>query len=68
MPTGLGHGLYFTTAYEAGEGWTPEQPAFLRQDIISGLVAATPLGSITFGGSVGDAGRRKIFISVGRLF
>jgi len=68
MPTGLGHGLYFTTVYEAGEGWTPEQPAFLRQDIVFGLVAATPLGSITFGGSVGDAGRRKIFISVGRLF
>ena len=34
MPTGLGQGLYFTTAYEGGEVWTPEQPAFLRQDFV----------------------------------
>ena len=69
LPTGLGQGLYFTTAYEGGEVWTPEQPAYLRQDFVSGLVAATPLGLITFGGSVGDAGRedvrfsRKTFLS-----
>jgi NTE family protein len=68
LPTGLGQGLYFTTAYEGGEVWTPEQPAYLRQDVVSGLVAATPLGLITFGGSVGDAGRRKIFVSLGKLF
>jgi NTE family protein len=68
LPTGLGQGLYFTTAYEGGEVWTPEQPAYLRQDFVSGLVAATPLGLITFGGSVGDAGRRKMFVSVGKLF
>jgi NTE family protein len=32
------------------------------------LVAATPLGSITLGGAIGDAGRRKIFFTFGRLF
>ncbi|MGB8030476.1 MAG: patatin-like phospholipase family protein [Terracidiphilus sp.] len=68
LPTGLGQGLYFTTAYEAGEVWTPEQPAYLRQDVVSGVVAATPAGLITIAGSVGDAGRRKIFVSLGKPF
>jgi NTE family protein len=68
LPTGLGHGLYLTTAYEAGEVWTPKRPAFLRMDVFSGLVADTPLGVITFGGSVGDAGHRKLLLTFGRLF
>ncbi len=68
LPTGLGQGLYFTTAYESGEVWAPGQPAYLRQDIVTGLVAATPAGLITFAGSAGDAGRRKIFVTLGKLF
>jgi len=68
LPTGLGEGLYFTLAYEGGEIWSPERPAYLRQDGVTGVVAATPLGVITFGGSIGDAGRRKVFFSLGRLF
>jgi NTE family protein len=68
LPTQLGDGLYITTAYEAGEVWSPERPAFLRQDGVLGVLAATPLGSITLGGSIGDAGRRKIFFTFGRLF
>jgi NTE family protein len=68
LPTQLGDGLYISTAYEGGEMWSPEQPAFLRQDGVLGVLAATPLGSITLGGSVGDAGRRKFFFTFGRLF
>ncbi len=68
LPTQLGEGLYVTAAYEAGEIWSPEQPAFLRQDGVLGLLAATPVGSITLGGSIGDAGHRKIFFNFGRLF
>jgi len=68
LPTELGNGLYISSAYEAGEMWSPEQPAFLRQDGVLGVLAATPLGSITLGGAVGDAGRRKIFFTFGRLF
>ncbi len=60
LPTGLGHGIYLVTAYEAGEVWTPEQRVFLRQDIFSGFVLDTPLGVMTLGGSLGDAGRRKV--------
>jgi NTE family protein len=68
LPTGLGQGLYLTSTYEAGEVWSPERRAFLRQDVFSGLVIDTPLGVVTFGGSVGDAGHRKVLISVGKLF
>jgi NTE family protein len=68
LPTGLGQGLYAGVAYEAGEIWSPNQRAILRQDGTTGLVAATPLGVITIGVSVGDAGRRKVFLTIGRWF
>ena len=68
LPTGLGQGLYAGVAYEAGEIWSPDQRAILRQDGTTGLVAATPLGVITIGVSVGDAGHRKVFLTIGRWF
>ena len=68
LPTGVGEGLYASFGYEAGEMWSPERPAFLRQDgLLTGL-ASTPIGVIQFGGAVGDAGRRKFFFSYGRVF
>jgi NTE family protein len=68
LPTGYGQGLYGILGYEAGEIWSPEARAILRQDGTAGLVAATPFGAISFGVSVGDAGHRKVFITLGRLF
>jgi NTE family protein len=68
LPTGYGHGLYAIVGYEAGEIWSPEAHAILRQDGTLGLVAATPFGAISIGGSVGDAGHRKVFITLGRMF
>jgi NTE family protein len=68
LPTGLGQGLYGLIAYEAGEMWSPEQRAFLRQDGTAGLVGNTPLGVVTFGVSIGDAGHRKVFFTIGRWF
>lgn len=68
LPTGIGQGLYVAFGYEAGEIWSPDQRAILRQDGSLGLIAATPVGAITFGVSVGDAGHRKVFLSVGRWF
>lgn len=68
LPTGMGQGLYAAIGYEAGEIWSPDRGAILRQDGLAGFVAATPVGVITFGGSVGDAGRRKVFITIGRWF
>jgi NTE family protein len=68
LPSELGHGLYLSAGYEGGEIWAPERRAFLRQDGLLGVVAATPLGAFTVGGAVGDAGRRKVFFTFGRLF
>ncbi len=68
LPTGLGQGLYGLFAYEAGEIWSPDSRSFLRQDGLAGVVANTPLGLVTFGVSVGDAGRRKVFLTLGRWF
>ena len=68
LPTGIGHGLYGLFGYEAGEIWLPQSNAILRQDGVAGLVANTPIGLFTFGGSVGDAGHRKVFVTLGRWF
>jgi NTE family protein len=68
LPTGLGQGLYAVFGYEAGEIWSPESPAMLRQDALTGLVGNTPVGLFTVGVSVGDAGRRKVFVTLGRWF
>jgi NTE family protein len=68
LPTGLGQGLYSFVGYEAGEVWSPEARAILRQDGFVGLVANTPIGLFTFGVSAGDAGHRKVFLTLGRLF
>jgi NTE family protein len=68
LPTGLGQGLYGVFSYEAGEIWSPEARAILRQDGIIGLTANTPFGLMTFGVSAGDAGHRKVFLTLGRWF
>ena len=68
LPSGLGQGVYLTGAYEAGEVWSPERMVVLRQNFVSGVVASTPLGVITVAGSIGDAGRRKVFFTPGRFF
>ena len=68
LPSGLGQGVYASFGYEAGETWSPQIPAFLRQDILGAVVAVTPLGAISLGASIGDAGRRKVFVTVGRTF
>jgi NTE family protein len=68
LPTGMGHGLYGVFGYEAGEIWSPQAKSILRQDGLTGLVANTPVGLFTFGISVGDAGHRKVFVTLGRWF
>jgi len=68
LPTGMGQGLYGVFSYEAGQVWSPEARSILRQDVVTGLVANTPIGLFTFGVSVGDAGHRKAFVTLGRWF
>ena len=68
LPTGIGQGLYGVLSYEAGEIWSPDARAFLRQDGVVGLVGNTPIGLFTVGVSAGDAGHRKVFLTLGRWF
>jgi NTE family protein len=68
LPTGIGEGVYLTGGYEAGNVWSPEAHSILRQDAFGGLLLSTPLGAMTLGGALGDAGHRKIFFTFGRLF
>lgn len=68
LPTGVGEGIYFTAGYEAGNIWSPIARSILRQDAFTGVLLNTPAGALTFGGAVGDAGRRKIFFTFGHLF
>jgi NTE family protein len=68
LPNGFGQGIYATVAYEVGDAWSAQTHTTLRQDGLAGIVAATPFGIITVAGSAGDAGRRKFFFSLGRLF
>lgn len=68
LPTGIGHGIYFATGYEAGSIWSPERTSILRQDGVAGLLLNTPVGVLTLGAAVGDAGHRKVFFTLGRFF
>ena len=68
LPTGVGQGVYLAGGVEAGNVWSPEQRAILRRDGFGGVLLSTPLGAITLGAAVGDAGRRKVFLTFGKLF
>jgi len=68
LPTGVGEGIYLTGGYEAANVWSPELTAILRQDAFGGLLVSTPLGALTLGGALGDAGHRKFFFTFGHLF
>ena len=68
LPVGIRQRIYAAAGYEAGEIWSPEQPVIFRQDGVLGMGVVTPLGVITLGTSVGDASRRKVFFTMGRIF
>ncbi len=68
LPAPLGQRLFAAVAYEAGKVWNLGEPSVLRQDALLGLLAETPLGPMGFGLSLGDAGHRKVFFSLGRAF
>jgi len=68
LPTGIGEGIYLTGGYEAANVWSPAAPSILRQDGFGGLLFSTPLGALTLGGAIGDAGHRKVFFTFGHLF
>lgn len=68
LPSGIGHGIYTSFLYEAGEIWSTQRNAILREDVSVGVVAVTPFGVVRLGAALGDAGRRKVYFTLGRIF
>jgi NTE family protein len=68
LPTGIGEGIYLTGGYEAANIWSRDASSILRQDAFGGVLVSTPVGTLTLGGAIGDAGHRKVFFTFGHLF
>jgi NTE family protein len=60
--------FYGVIGYEVGRAWQPDGRATPRQDGLIGLLGATRIGVVFFGGSVGDQGATKVLLRVGRAF
>lgn len=54
--------------YEIGNAFTSGDPPRPFNDGVAGLIRQTPVGVVFFGGSFGERGEKKIFITVGRFF
>jgi NTE family protein len=72
LPMIGGGGIYATVEYEIAKpygvpGFMPITPS-LPQDGVIGLLTQTILGPFLVGGSIGDAGHRRWFFQLGRVF
>jgi len=54
--------------YEIGNAFTSGDPPRPFNDGVAGLIRGTPVGVVFFGGSFGERGEKKVFITVGRFF
>ncbi|MFN0172692.1 MAG: patatin-like phospholipase family protein [Bryobacteraceae bacterium] len=54
--------------YEIGNAFTSGEPPRPFNDGVAGLIRETPVGVVFFGGSFGERGEKKVFITVGRFF
>ncbi len=74
LPPLLANKLYFEGRFEIGEfqeiGTPVDQAAQYRVpgDLSGGFLVNTIIGPVLLGGSVGDAGHRRFFFSLGRVF
>jgi NTE family protein len=68
LPAPLGTSLYLGATGEVGEMRAPDSPTSLREDVYFGVVAETPLGVISVGPALGNAGERKLVFTIGKLF
>lgn len=53
--------------YELGNAFTSGDPPRPFNNGVLGLIRETPVGVVFFGGSLGERGEKKVFISVGRF-
>ena len=68
LPAPLSSSVYVGGAFEYGQIRRPDGPTLNRGDIYLGIVAETPLGVLSLGPSVGNAGERKFNFTLGKLF
>jgi len=68
LPPFLGEGIYAVTMYEVGKVYNAPDVSKLPNDGVAGMIMRTALGPIFVGGSVGDTGHAKWFLSLGRVF
>ncbi|MGJ5820457.1 patatin-like phospholipase family protein [Paludibaculum fermentans] len=61
-------GFRAVVGYETGNAFNAGDPLRPFNDGVAGLIRETPIGVVFLGGSVGERGERKIFISIGRFF
>ncbi len=54
--------------YELGNAFTSGDPPRPFNDGVAGLIRDTPIGVVFLGGSFGERGEKKVFITVGRFF
>jgi len=54
--------------YELGNAFTTGDLPRPFNDGVAGLIRETPIGVLFFGGSYGERGEKKVFITVGRFF
>ena len=68
LPPLLGNKVYATAAYEVGKAYAAPGASRLPNDGAIGIVIETLFGPLSFGGSIGDSGHRKVYFSLGRFF
>ena len=68
LPSPLGQSIYIGGAYSYGRMYAPYSNTIVRQDVLFGVLAETPLGVITVAPAIGSDGHRKFVFTLGKLF
>ncbi len=68
LPAPLGNTIYAGGAFEFGQVRSPDGRTISRADLYIGLIAETPVGVISIGPAIGNAGDRKFNFTLGKLF
>ena len=68
LPPFLGKKIYAIGSYEVGKLYGFPLETKLPNDVTAGILAQTAFGPLVIGGSFGDAGHRKWYFQLGRVF
>jgi NTE family protein len=68
LPPLVGDKVFIISTYEIGKMHGPLVTYDLPMDGAVSLVAETFIGPISFGGSIGDSGHKKLYFQIGRIF